>query len=132
MLIITSISACVLGLLFVKLSFDVIGFRRTHGVGLGSGGHEDLDRAIRAHSNFSEYAPIALILIACLELNQAPIWLVASLALIVVVGRIIHPIGMKSASISWSPRVRGMQLTLLGIMALCIINLIWAFYKLFI
>ena len=77
MLIVTSIIASILTLIFVRLSFAVIGLRRKNKVSLGSGGHEDLERAIRAQGNFAEYVPFGVILIACLELNGAPWWLVA-------------------------------------------------------
>ena len=76
MLLITSVIAAALTLIFIKLSFNVIGLRRKNKVSLGSGGHEDLERAIRAQANFSEYVPIGIILLACLELNGAPWWLV--------------------------------------------------------
>ena len=45
MLLVTSIIASVLTIIFVKLSFAVIGLRRKNKVGLGSGGHDDLERA---------------------------------------------------------------------------------------
>ena len=48
MLIVTSLIAAVLTAIFIKLSFAVIGLRRKNKVGLGSGGHEDLERAIRS------------------------------------------------------------------------------------
>jgi uncharacterized membrane protein YecN with MAPEG domain len=46
MLLMTSIIAAILTIIFVKLSFAVIGLRRKNKVGLGSGGHDDLERAI--------------------------------------------------------------------------------------
>jgi uncharacterized protein len=82
MLLITSVIASVLTIIFVKLSFAVIGLRRKNKVGLGSGGIDDLERAIRAQGNFAEYVPFGIILIACLELNGAPWWLVAPLELL--------------------------------------------------
>lgn len=124
MLIVTAIAASVLGLLYVRLSLNVIGFRQKHGVSVGDGGHEDLLRAIRSQANLAEYAPIALLLVACLELNQAPIWITSILAASFVVGRLLHPIGMKSADSPRQPRLRGMQLTLLSLLALGIANLV--------
>lgn len=125
MLIVTAIAASVLGLLYVRLSLNVIGFRRKHGVSVGDGGHEDLLRAIRSHANLAEYAPIALLLVACLELNQAPVWITSILAASFVVGRLLHPIGMKSSDSPLQPRLRGMQLTLLSLLALSIANLVF-------
>ena len=72
MLLITSIIVAILTIIFIRLSFAVIGLRRKNKVGLGSGGHEDLERAIRTQANFAEYIPFGVILIACLELNGAP------------------------------------------------------------
>lgn len=124
MLIVTAIAASVLGLLYVRLSLNVIGFRRKHGVSVGDGGREDLLRAIRSQANLAEYAPIALLLVACLELNQAPVWITSILSALFVVGRLLHPIGMKSTDSPLQPRVRGMQLTLLSLLALGIANLV--------
>lgn len=124
MLTVTAIAASVLGLLYLRLSLNVIGFRRKHGVSVGDGGHEDLLRAIRSQANLAEYAPIALLLVACLELNQAPVWITSVLAASFVVGRLLHPIGMKRTDSRLKPRVRGMQLTLLSLLALGIANFV--------
>lgn len=43
MLLITSVIAAALTLIFIKLSFNVIALRRKNKVSLGSGGHEDLE-----------------------------------------------------------------------------------------
>lgn len=125
MLIVTSFVASTLALLYVKLAFNVIGHRRKHKVSLGDGGHDSLNRSIRAHGNFNEYTPIALLLIACLEYNQAPYWLVVPLSFLLLAGRIIHPMGMSDSNISWSPRVQGMKLTLVSIIGLAISNIVW-------
>jgi len=131
MLVITAIAASILGLLYVKLSLNVIGYRRKHGVSVGDGGNENLLRAIRAQANLAEYAPIALILITCLEINHTPWWVTAVLATIFVLGRLLHPMGMKDAGSSLKPRVRGMQLTLLSMTGLALTNLVIAGLRLF-
>jgi len=69
--------AIVLAVLFVKLAFAVIKKRQLHKVVLGSGQHADLEAAIRAHGNFAEYVPLALLLIVFAEINRSPSWLVA-------------------------------------------------------
>lgn len=130
MLLITSVIAATLTLIFIKLSFAVIGLRRKNKVGLGSGGHDDLDRAIRAHGNFAEYVPLAMILIACLELNGAPWWLVAILGITLIVGRLIHAKGINTPPPDFSKRILGMQLTFGTLVALVVLNLAWTFYKL--
>lgn len=131
MLIITTISAVILGFLYVKLSLAVIKLRRRYGVSVGHNDNEGLLRAIRAQANLAEYAPIALILMACLEINNAPLWLTAILATLFIVGRILHPIGMKDPSRSFKPRVKGIQLTLIAIIALGITNIFFLGWRIF-
>ncbi len=122
--------ASALTIIFIKLSFAVIGLRRKNKVGLGSGGHEDLERAIRAQGNFAEYVPFGIILIACLELNGAPWWLVAIPGITLIIGRIIHAKGIQIPPPDFSKRVLGMKLTLTTLIALVLLNLAWAVYGL--
>lgn len=130
MLIVTSIITAVLTIIFVKLSFAVIGLRRKNQVGLGSGGHEDLERAIRAQGNFAEYVPFGIILIACLELNGAPWWLVAIPGITLIIGRLIHAVGINVPPPDFSKRVLGMKFTFVTLISLALFNLGWLLYKL--
>lgn len=131
MLLITSIIAVVLTGMFIKLSLAVIALRRKNKVGLGSGGHEDLERAIRAQGNFAEYVPFGLILIACLELNGAPWWLVAIPGITLIIGRVIHARGINTPPPDFSKRVLGMKFTFYTLISLVILNLGWTLYQLF-
>ncbi len=130
MLIVTSIIAAVLTSLFIRLSFAVIGLRRKNKIGLGNGGHEDLERAIRAQGNFAEYVPFGIILIACLELNGAPWWLVGLPGITLIAGRVIHAIGINVPPPDFSKRILGMQFTFLTLIALVVLNFGWSLYKL--
>ena len=126
MLLITSIIVAILTIIFIKLSFAVIGLRRKNKVGLGSGGHEDLERAIRTQANFAEYIPLGVILIACLELNGAPWWLVAIPGVSLIIGRLIHAKGMNTPPPDFSRRVLGMKFTFFTLIALVVLNLGWS------
>jgi uncharacterized protein len=130
MLLITSFIAAILTAIFIKLSFAVIGLRRKNQVGLGSGGYEDLERAIRAQGNFAEYVPFGLILIACLELNGAPWWLVASPGATLIIGRLIHAKGINVPPPDFSKRILGMKFTFSTLITLVILNLGWSLYRL--
>ena len=130
MLIVTSLVAAVLTAIFIKLSFEVISLRKKNRVGLGSGGHEDLERAIRAQGNFAEYVPFGIILMACLELNGAPWWLVAIPGVALIIGRLIHAVGINTPPPDFSKRVLGMKLTFATLLALVAFNLGWTIYKL--
>jgi len=123
MLFITAISASVLALLYIQLAFKVIGYRRRFKVSIGDGGEDLLKNSIRAHGNLAEYAPIGLLLIACLELNGSPWWLTLVLATLFCLGRLIHPVGMINPTPGLALRVRGMQLTLLSLIALALSNI---------
>lgn len=129
MLLVTSIIAVVLTGMFIKLSLAVIALRRKNKIGLGSGGYEDLERAIRAQGNFAEYVPFGLILIACLELNGAPWWLVAIPGVALIIGRAIHAKGINIPPPDFSKRVLGMKFTFYTLMALMILNLGWTIYR---
>ncbi len=130
MVIVTSIIAAVLAIIFIRLSFAVIGLRRKNKVGLGNGGHDDLERAIRAQGNFAEYVPFGLILIACLELNGAPWWLIAIPGITLIAGRLIHAKGINVPPPDFSKRILGMKLTFMSFITLLILNLAWSLNKL--
>jgi len=129
MLPMTSIIAAILTIIFVKLSFAVIGLRRKNKVSLGSGGYDDLERAIRAQGNFAEYVPIGLILIACLELNGAPWWLVMLPGIALIIGRLIHAKGINEPPPNFSSRVLGMKFTFGTLITLAILNVGWPLYS---
>ena len=62
----------------------------------GDGGSELLMRRMRAQSNFIENAPLALILVAAIEIaGKGGVWL-APVAAIFVLGRIAHGFGMDN------------------------------------
>ena len=119
-------------MIFIKLSFAVIALRRKNKVGLGSGGHEDLERAIRAQANFAEYVPFGIILIACLELNGAPWYLVLLSGLALIIGRLIHARGMNTPPPDFSLRVTGIKFTFGTLITLAVLNLGWSFCRLFV
>jgi uncharacterized membrane protein YecN with MAPEG domain len=131
MLLVTAIFASILALMFIKLSFDVISFRRKNKVSLGGGGIEELERAIRAHGNFAEYVPLGLFLIGALELNEAPLELVAPLGVLLIAGRYLHAKGINQPPPEFTNRVRGMKLTFAALGMSAIANIAWVAFLLF-
>ena len=105
----TPIYAGILTLLFVALSFRVIGMRRSQRISLGDGGDETMLRRIRAHGNFAEYVPLTLVLMTLMELQKSPIWTVHVVGLLLIAGRMFHAIGVSTAT--GNARVAGMLLT---------------------
>ena len=65
--VIISSYAALLALYYIYLSINVVKIRKAEGISLGNGSHASLERATRAHGNFIEYVPFALILIFLAE-----------------------------------------------------------------
>lgn len=91
---VTMLTAGVLGLLLILLSIRVTQVRRAARVSLGDGGNTELETRIRAQGNCTEYVPTALILLFLAEQAWGPTWFVIALAALLVVGRLLHPVGM--------------------------------------
>ena len=107
----TPIYAAILGLGFVGLSFLTLRLRRQNKIALGDGGNPQLLRAIRVHSNFAEYVPIALILIYMTESIGAPIYLIHFLGISLLIGRLSHACGVSQENEDFKFRVFGMIAT---------------------
>jgi uncharacterized protein len=108
----TALYAAVLGLLFILLSFRVVGNRRRFKVGLGSNGEISLERSIRVHGNFAEYVPFALLLMFMAEyLGLAPLY-IHLLGSALLLGRLSHAWGVSKLKEPFKFRVIGMILTL--------------------
>ena len=69
---VTALYAALLALLLLLLARSTILRRQTARILLGDGADEPLQRRIRAHANFAEYAPLGLILLALCEAQGAP------------------------------------------------------------
>lgn len=106
---ITGLYAGIAGLLLLVLSIRIIRVRRARQLAIGDGGDEDLARRIRAHANFTEYAPLALVLLAIVEAAAYPAWVVHGLGIALIAGRASHAWSMTAASIP--TRTVGMVLT---------------------
>jgi hypothetical protein len=110
---VTAIVAAVLGLLGVLLAVRVIVTRVRVGVNAGDGGHAVLAQAIRAHSNFTEHAPLAVLLLALAETSGAVRWAIIALGAVLVVARLASAWGLSHSLGPSQPRQAGAGLTLL-------------------
>ena len=122
----TLLFAGLCALLQCALTALVIRRRVQTGVNLMDGGDDPLLRRIRAHGNFTETAPIALILIALLELRglePAGLW---ALGVCLLLGRILHAAGLLARGARWS-QLAGAVLTVavLSLGGLLCIRMYW-------
>lgn len=125
---VTAFYASLLGLCYLYLSVVVISVRRREQISLGTGDNPELEKLNRAHGNFSEYVPITLILLACLESLSGIQWILHVGAASLLFGRIIHAYGLRHhTGASWQ-RVVGMLLTFFAMLFLCCANLYMIHY----
>ncbi len=120
---VTSLYAALLGLLLLALSVRVAMVRRKTRVGIGHGDQPTLETAIRVQANFTEYVPIALILLLLTEAHAPGAWWLHVLGLMLLVGRLLHAWGLgRSTGISVG-RFWGTGLTWLMMIVAALVNL---------
>lgn len=89
------------------LSFRVIVLVRGRGkISLGDGGDASNLAIIRGHGNFTEYVPIALVLMALLESGGVDPRIIHGCGIVLVLSRIFHPMGLSSDPESKPPLSR--------------------------
>lgn len=122
-LAITGFYAGCIALWFLILSARIITYRRKEGVSLGDNGDRMLQRRIRAQGNTAEYVPIALVLLAALELNGGPAWLIHVLGFTLMAGRLAYGYAMSFTEKNVQMRVNGTAATfsMIGVTAIALI-----------
>lgn len=110
---VTSIYAAAAALLLIPLSLWVIFARQGLGAAWGDGAEDGgrLMRLRRAHGNFVEYVPMALIVLLLAELQDAPAWVLHLAGLSLLVGRAVHAVGLTRFPTDLRFRIIGMVLT---------------------
>ncbi len=120
---VTALFAAILGIMHVVFTLRVALFRKKNLISLGDGGNSELLKRVRAHGNFTETVPIALILLMLNELSFLPaVWLY-SLGATLVIARLMHYISI-AFNTTLLLRVGGMAATLLMILASAILLLV--------
>jgi hypothetical protein len=128
MLPVTALYAGLLGFGFIWLSTRVIKARRVYRVALGTGQHRLVERAMRAHGNFAEYVPFALLLLALCEWNGLPGWALHVLGVTLLAARVVHAHGITQEPEVFRWRVLGTSLTftMIGVAAAACLGLAMA------
>lgn len=114
---ITPFYAAVLGLLYVALSVRTLRIRRKLQIAIGDAGNERMLRAMRVHSNFSEYAPFTLLLVFMFELAGGQHVLVHAQCICLLVGRLSHAYGVSRTPENYKYRVFGMTMTFVALLS---------------
>ena len=123
---ITSFYAGLFAILFVALSAWVVGGRLQDDTLFGTGDNS-LTRRVRSQGNFAEYVPFALLLIALLEAGGGSRVLVQVLCIVLLVARLLHPVGMlapKNSPQQFACRGGGIVATFLVILVTGLVLLV--------
>tara|TARA_R110002111_G_scaffold182460_1_gene248002 strand:+ start:213 stop:617 length:405 start_codon:yes stop_codon:yes gene_type:complete len=123
---VTALAAAICALLLIFMKFKVIGQRVKTETLFGAGEDAKMKMVRGTHANLAENAPIALILMALLEMANAHHWTLTGLAALFLVARAIHIYGMYQHHATGSVRFRqaGVLGTTLSIVAMAL----WVIY----
>lgn len=119
---VTGLYAALLGLLIIVLLLRIVAKRWRFRIGIGDGGEKSLLLAIRAHGNAIETIPIALILLAALELNKGSLFTLHVFGAGLLVARLLHAFGLSRSGKTSAGRFLGTVLTITVILGLGIAN----------
>jgi len=121
---ITPMYAAILGLILLLLSVRIVAVVRAKGeVGYGDGGNPDFTTVVRGQGNFIEYVPLILILIGFAEAGGTSSTWIHAMGGGLVLGRILHPLGLTSEPGVNVMRFSGTVLTWLVLLASSVIVL---------
>ena len=94
---ITPLYAAGLGIILLILSIRVVAvIRAKGGVLYGDGGNADFTPVLRAQQNFIEYVPLILLLIGFAEAGGSSATWIHGMGAALLVGRVLHPLGLTS------------------------------------
>lgn len=113
-------------LLYLVLTTRVVVHRRAHKVGVGTGGDAVLVRKVRVHGNFGEYVPLALLMLALLELAAVSTRLLWVFGVALLLARVLHAIGLGGSAGYSFGRFSGALLTFLTLAAMAGVGM-WRF-----
>ena len=97
--------------------------RHGHKIGLGDGGDAVLARKVRVHGNFIEHAPLALLMLGLLELCGLPALWIWGLGSVLLLGRILHAVGLSRTAGYSVGRFSGTAMTWLALLLMALAGL---------
>ena len=103
---VTALAAAICALLLVFLAFQVVMQRGRTKTMFGAGDDEKMKMVRGCHANLAEHAPLALIMLALLELTNAHHMALTGLAGLFLVSRVLHIIGMYQHVAGKNPILR--------------------------
>lgn len=121
----------ILGVIFFALTVWVVTYRNKtklmlgDGTGTGLPDAQGLQIAVRAHANFAEFVPLILLILAGLSHEGANSTFFLVLCGALVLGRILHPVGIRILTPN-VPRAVGAMLTWIVLLVASIATIVLA------
>jgi len=120
---ITALYAALIAFLLIVLGLRVVMLRRRLRVGIGDGGQGALQQAVRVHGNAVEWALPVLLMLLVAELNRANPALLHAAGIALVVGRLLHAVGLARSTGGSPGRVLGTVITIAALSVLAVFDL---------
>jgi uncharacterized membrane protein YecN with MAPEG domain len=124
MIPVTALFSAILFFLYYYLAKNVIQIRRNNKIAIGFAKNNELEQAIAAHSNFNQYVPLGLIMMACMELNKIHFSIIFLVGISFTFGRIIHAKSFLKKTMDLKQRVQGMKFTFWTMVIMAVLNII--------
>ena len=123
---VTALAAAICALLLIFMKFKVIGQRIRTETMFGAGEDAKMKMVRGTHANLAENAPIALILMALLEMTSAHHWTLTGLAALFLIARVVHIYGMYQHHDTGNVRFR--QAGVIGSTLSIVAMALWVIY----
>ncbi|MDA9914128.1 MAPEG family protein [Methylophilaceae bacterium] len=124
MIPVTALFSAILFFLYYYLAKNVIQIRRNNKIAIGFAKNKELEQAIAAHSNFNQYVPLGLIMMACMELNKIHFSIIFLVGISFTFGRIIHAKSFLKKTMDLKQRVQGMKFTFWTMVVMAVLNIV--------
>ena len=117
--VVTALYAGIAGLIYLWLTWSVIGHRRGKRISMGDGEDPAVAKSIRGHANAAEQMPMILIMMGLMEMLGAPGVALHIAGIAFMAGRLLHGLHFNGKIGFWA-RPYGMLMTLIttGVLAL--------------
>ena len=124
MIPVTALFSAILFFLYYYLAKNVIQIRRNNKIAIGFAKNKELEQAIAAHSNFNQYVPLGLVMMACMELNKIHFSIIFLVGISFTFGRIIHAKSFLKKTMDLKQRVQGMKFTFWTMIVMAVLNIV--------
>ncbi|MFY0649405.1 MAG: MAPEG family protein [Methylophilaceae bacterium] len=124
MIPVTALFSAILFFLYYYLAKNVIQIRRNNKIAIGFAKNKELEQAVAAHSNFNQYVPLGLIMMACMELNKIHFSIIFLVGISFTFGRIIHAKSFLKKTMDLKQRVQGMKFTFWTMIVMAVLNIV--------